>query len=252
MPSELLAVDLVLTISEASPENLRTYALSMVWANAAARSEANKATDGSSHDQAWVDHFFRACSQNLGRLGWRIKEAGKSTLSPAASGPTTTLADVITKTGASRGARGAIDRLKTLTGGKEGGKAASDEANALLSFWWQNAFTDPWLACGVGSVSSSADTLQMEIDLVQIDTSTLLTPPQGLVTGLLSKGNPFKPQDAGGLFVDVEARSVGAISRRTWGADLDFSVFEPQRETVASRLGAKFAEHYKLESGRQL
>lgn len=251
MPSDLLAVDQTLLTVDADSGALRAAALSLVFANAAARAEANQAAgDPSVSPKAWGDAFAGACLRQLGGLGWRISEAGHSRVSQQTSsfgGSATTLAAALAN-GAGHEAQDVIDTLKDLAGDPQVGGSASATQQALLGFWWKNAAAvTGWLLCGLGAISGSAGAPTLALDLMQLDLTLLHTPGS-----LLVKGKSFQPAGVADLFAEVAANSVAATTRRSITASLDDTVFASKRDPIVGRLGDKFQDHYMLGSGARL
>jgi len=248
MPSNVLAVDQIVLMADADAGALRAGALSLVFANAAARAAANQTAGSPDADpKSWAGSFAGICLQQLGRVGWRITDAGHSSLQRKTSSfgsAATTLAAVLGGEGASGAAQQAVDAIKDLSGSTD----PSSAAGRLLSFWWSNAANIPsWLFCGLGAIGGSGDAPTLALDLVQLDLTDLHLP-----SSLLHRGAPFQPESVADLFVDVAADSLKVVVRRSISADLDNAVFAAKRSSVEARLGDKFGDHYLLASGVRL
>jgi hypothetical protein len=248
MQSDVLAVDQVVLAADADAAASRAGALSLVFANAAARAAANQVAGSPGADpKSWADSFAGTCLQQLGGLGWRITDAGHSRVQRETSSfgsATTTLAAVLGGGGANGSAQQAVDVIRDLSGSAD----PSSAPGRLLSFWWSNAAdVSFWLFCGLGAIGGSGDSPTLAFDLVQLDLTALHLP-----SGLLHEGKPFQPTSVTDLFVDVAADSLKVVIRRSISADLDNAVFGAKRGSVEARLGDKFGDHYLLASGAHL
>jgi hypothetical protein len=234
----------MLTAVDADTEAVRIYALSMVFANAAARAEVKQASSEASAD-ARGESFIKACLGQLGALGWRFTSAGSTTLTQSTTsfglGPgrraasATTLAKAIAA-GAGSAVQEVLDQVEASAGADD----------SVLTFWWKNvAAEERSLLCGIGKVSGGTDAPSLALDFMQVDLTNLKLPSPGL----LGKAKPFRPTSVGDLFVDVDAETVNVVSRRSYTATLDVAVFNAKRSAVESRLGAKFADHYATSPG---
>ncbi len=232
MPLPLLAIDQVLTTVAGSPaeEGLQAYVLSMVFANAAARTTRNQATD--SADKAQI--FNAQWNSQLGSLGWVVTAASTSSIQSFSSGQTTTVDRQLRTQAASPAVGTTLDALAALATDQ------SAPAQALTQMFWEAGSAEVPFSAAVGQFSSASDGPSFELAIFTLTLGALGVEKRGLVFGHAAKLNPTSVL---GLFELVLASSV-ELSVSHVAARLQPDVFAAKRAELAEKLQGRAANHF--------
>ncbi len=226
MTCRVLVVDQVLTtVPRYLPASeAEDYALSMVFANAAARA----ARKGSGPAADTSDAFRRTWMNTLGKIGWIVQSAGSGSILTT-SGGGVSIAERLSQSGGA-GVGEALAALKSL--------ATSDPVDSLAESWWAAAAGESFLQGALGTVSSANGAPAMALTAFTLDLSRLAE-----VDGWLRRDKPFDATSAAALFVKFDPGSID-LSTSTLTATLDQQRFGAQRSDIRKALGDRFADHY--------
>ena len=269
MTGEILVVDQVLTtVAHGLSKDLITdYALSMTFANAAARPARSKASDGG------AAAFGTEWTNILGQVGWILTRAGQTAFSSSATGETTTIAERLIQIGGTAAISGAVNALKSISESDESNSESdesisesdesiseSDESisesdepisesetsdgNPLAKMWWDAATAPGFLQAAVGALTAGPnDGPAFEVLAFTVDLKQLKVPSKGLFH---EREKSFEPAGTSGLFASVLESSL-TMDFSNVTATLNMEVFANARAKIVSLLGDKFTDHYRVQ-----
>lgn len=232
MSFPILAIDQILTTVVGSPaeEDLQAYVLSMVFANAAARTARNQANDGA--DKASI--FNSQWNSQLGNLGWVVTAAGTSSMQSFSSGQTTTVDHELRTQLASSGVNTTLDALATLATDN------SPSAQALTQMFWESGSADIPFVAALGQFLSTSDGPTFELATFTLLLDSLMIEKRGSIFGQATKLNP---DSVVGLFESVLASSV-ELSVTHITARLQPDIFAAKRADLVQKLQGRAASHF--------
>lgn len=232
-----IAVDQVLVfgLSDLDEELVAAYLTTMVFANAAARSET-----GTLQSQEDGTRFYQKWLSTLGGLGWILTSGGESQITSRSLGKkTTTLAAEISKT-VGPTTSGILASLE------QEHQALGPEAESLMQFWWGKVKTAASFAClTIGTLSQDTSGegrhLKCDLSVLFIDMAKITRPKPSL----LSPAPEFDAETWQALFVAVNDNLDLAPTKSITGV-LDLQAYGQKEAQIKAMLKDKAPEHYRL------
>jgi hypothetical protein len=215
----ILAIDNILTRA-GTDAALDPFALSAVYANAAARATVKAAASADSSD------YYTRWSGVLGDLGWQIVATSNADLSLSARSAHPSLADLLAA--ADPTAAAVLPAVAQRAG----------EASDGLDFWWG------WVTDTPGQLSLAFATVDdaggpsFAVSVFTVPTAGLLHPP----VRILGRPKPVDTSTWAALSTPLY-KPPGAVGLRHYKATLDAATFAAGEAQVRAALAGKFAKH---------
>jgi hypothetical protein len=219
---KITAIDNILTCGR-DDAAFEPYALSLVYADAAARA----AVKGGTSEDPWSDYVAR-WSGVLGELGWQLRSAGHLVTSLAARAPQPTLAAALATTDVT-----AARLLAAVT-------ERAGQASAALDFWWGYVRDRPDALSLAFAAFAGGATPTFNAAFFTVPTEQLRRPSLRIVR----KSKPLDTSTWSSLLAPLE-RAPQEVGLRQFTAVLDPDRFAGRVEAVRAALGRKFGEHYQ-------